>query len=248
MAERLERVQQEVRERVAEALALAKLRRAGAVEIIRSDGELIKPYSPGVLEAGRYIAVKLGTRCERTDYMLSLCEELGVNAEAVYCFPRAHSDGAAGLTTSGSCRPSQTLNDWTHIAKPARRPALALEYLDGMNIRFGEFVQEFVDRHGDNFDLSLFSVVLEQQRAAGIDDYHRDIQTAALTCSSAAVLAWLVRGGHYDASRNTVSSLVPCGNETGLKLLLGQGFDINAANDKASSLSLRQRLKWWTCS
>ncbi len=101
-----------------------------------------------------------------------------------------------------------------------------------MDESIGEFVEHVMGEHGDEFDLNVFNFVLEQERAEGLDDMQRDVQAAAFRCSSAAVLAWLMREGYYNASRNTASSLVTYGNEMGLKLLLGQGFDVNAANEE----------------
>ncbi len=102
---------------------MAKLRRAGAVEMIRSNGSLSEPYSPGVLEAGRYMAVELGTGYECTDYMLSLCEELGVDAEPLYPLPRDYSE-AFGADVFRLLS-SESENSWALITKPSRRSALA---------------------------------------------------------------------------------------------------------------------------
>ncbi len=106
---------------------------------------------------------------------------------------------------------------------------LIAERLDLSNASFGELLTAVVPR----VDPSVFTAYLREgaaEESRGYDCYHQYLESAqrrGLKAASPAVLQWLIREDFYKPAKNRPSTIVSCGNELGLKILIREGYDVN---------------------
>ncbi len=182
--------------------------RRGTVEMVKS--RVGEKRSGDVVRAGRLLSRT--TDVLRCDYVMSLCEELGVDAQFEYNIGR---DLRINLLEPTHCRAA--------LARVLDSPRGGLQLLR----RYGEYREcdDFFAATAPDLDPSVFNRVMREARAVGDEIVLSSMQDGALLCPCPSVLEWMVRDGLYDPRLTRDDAI--CHSPLALHMLLAEGNDPN---------------------
>ncbi len=214
------RMEERVEKATEEARAFrAKIRRAGASEIV--EFRVTSPPSVSAAEAMEFLSTLNAD--DLTEYLLDMCEELGVDAQFAFRVPVGERAWVFRLSFESE-------KSTERVLKSERGgDRVLMEMLDERGILFGEYLAGV----GDDWNLSLFTRLLRND-----DEICSEVQQDAMQESESKTLEWLVRDGLYNPRFNTAAAMVSCGNTLALRMLVDEGYDPNCArSDGLQALS-----------
>ncbi len=188
------------------------LRRAGTKEIVLR--AVTVPPSAAVVEAVAFLCRLEGfLRC---DFVMSVCEELGVQASGRYSMQKYGLSDVCILATFSS---SETFS--RILRSKVGGLVLVMDCVSNTFREFGTFLLHL----SDDFD---FSVLTEAVR--GSNNCITSAHFGGICSSSSAILEWLIRDGLFNDALVGNLSLSYCCNSLALTRMVQQGRNVNACN------------------
>ncbi len=164
---------------------------------------------------------------ERCHFLLSLCEEMGVNAMPSYTVTRdasEHEQHEEYVVPLFDSKLSASSTATLKRVLDSRRGGFAL-LRKSLQLRGDAQVFRHCFERG--VDLSVFDNLLRDLENAWL---RSQAQSEGMLSTSPEILGWMVRNGFYQANFNRESAIVQCGNKLGLRLLIAEGWDPNGTN------------------